>query len=147
MLIILELIHKQEFSNFRFLEFRCGRLQSTDWTEGLYKLSLSLKYRNCWLTLQRLTESFQYKGWNETGHHGPRPRHCLLFFQCFCIIILFIIFSMFLNYYFFNTSNFMVVEFRFTKVYKSKVKSIIWYPASIRLFDGRFWCGSTPQLI
>ena len=30
---------------------------------------------------------------------------------------------------------------------KSLVKSCFWYPASIRLFEGRFWCGFTPQLI
>ena len=27
------------------------------------------------------------------------------------------------------------------------IKFSIWYPASIRLFEGRFWCGFTPQLI
>ena len=34
-----------------------------------------------------------------------------------------------------------------TQLFIYKVKSIIWYPASIRLFEGRFWCGFTPQLI
>ena len=30
---------------------------------------------------------------------------------------------------------------------KVKVKSSIWYPASIRLLEGWFWCGFTPQFI
>ena len=30
---------------------------------------------------------------------------------------------------------------------QNKVKSSIRYPASIRLFKGRFWCGFTPQLM